>query len=65
QKLAGDILTNPVHVHVGSHNLTANEDIHQVVKVLNSDAQKWNWLSGRITELVTKGKASFCLSIGS
>lgn len=30
QKLASDILDDPVHVHIGSHNLTANEDIHQV-----------------------------------
>lgn len=30
QQLAADVLDDPVHVHVGSHNLTANEDIHQV-----------------------------------
>ena len=30
QQLAGDILDDPVHVHIGGFNLTANEDIHQV-----------------------------------
>ena len=34
QQLAGDILDDPVHVHIGGFNLTANEDIHQVRSIL-------------------------------
>eukprot|EP00903_Cladosiphon_okamuranus_P007906 g7636.t2 len=56
QQLAGDILDDPVHVHIGGFNLTANEDIHQVVHVLAGDAVKWKWFSENIPAFVAKGK---------
>ncbi|CAM9838703.1 unnamed protein product, partial [Sphacelaria rigidula] len=56
QKLASDILDDPVHVHIGSHNLTANEDIHQVVHVLQSDVMKWKWFADNIASFVANGK---------
>ncbi|CAM9523363.1 unnamed protein product [Scytosiphon promiscuus] len=56
QQLAGDILDDPVHVHIGGFNLTANEDIHQVVHVLAGDALKWKWFTENIPAFVAKGK---------
>ncbi|CAN0258857.1 unnamed protein product [Pylaiella littoralis] len=57
QQLAGDILDDPVHVHIGGFNLTANEDIHQVVViVLSGNALKWKWFTENIPAFVAKGK---------
>ncbi|CAM9747196.1 unnamed protein product [Ascophyllum nodosum] len=62
QKLAGDILDDPVHIHIGGFNLTANEDIHQVVHVLATDALKWKWLSENLPSFVAKGKVLIFVS---
>ncbi|CAM9791298.1 unnamed protein product, partial [Ectocarpus fasciculatus] len=56
QQLASDILDDPVHVHIGGFNLTANEDIRQVVHVLSGDALKWKWFSDNVPAFVAKGK---------
>ncbi|CAM9887607.1 unnamed protein product, partial [Phaeothamnion confervicola] len=61
ERLAADILTDPVRINVGGsggagHQLTANEDVRQVVAVVPDDACKWSWLRDRLSGFVAAGK---------
>ncbi|KAK9086289.1 hypothetical protein Syun_028683 [Stephania yunnanensis] len=54
EKLAREILTDPVRVTVGGVGM-ANEDITQVVQVLPSDAGKMPWLLEKLPGLIDDG----------
>ncbi|KAF9619822.1 hypothetical protein IFM89_009573 [Coptis chinensis] len=54
EKLAREILTDPVRVTVGEVGM-ANEDITQIVHVLPSDAEKMPWLLGKLPGLIDDG----------
>nr|XP_010938236.1 DEAD-box ATP-dependent RNA helicase 24 [Elaeis guineensis] len=54
ERLAREILTDPVRVTVGEVGM-ANEDITQVVSVIPSDAEKMPWLLGKLPEMIDEG----------
>lgn len=54
EKLARDILTDPVRIVQGDVG-EANQDVTQVVKLLNSPQAKWNWLLGNLVEFQSTG----------
>lgn len=54
EKLAREILTDPVRVTVGEVGM-ANEDITQVVHVLPSDLEKLPWLLEKLPEMIDNG----------
>ncbi|XP_031485876.1 DEAD-box ATP-dependent RNA helicase 24 isoform X1 [Nymphaea colorata] len=54
ERLAREILTDPIRVTVGEVGM-ANEDITQVVHVMTSDADKMPWLLDKLPELVDEG----------
>ncbi|CAI9767865.1 unnamed protein product [Fraxinus pennsylvanica] len=54
EKLAREILTDPVRITVGEVGV-ANEDITQVVQVIPSDAEKMPWLLERLPALIDEG----------
>ncbi|CAA3008291.1 DEAD-box ATP-dependent RNA helicase 24 [Olea europaea subsp. europaea] len=54
EKLAREILTDPVRITVGEVGM-ANEDITQVVQVILSDAEKMPWLLERLPALIDEG----------
>nr|XP_043620871.1 DEAD-box ATP-dependent RNA helicase 24 [Erigeron canadensis] len=54
EKLAREILSDPVRVTVGEIGM-ANEDITQEVQVLIADTEKLSWLLGKLPELIDNG----------
>ena len=54
ERLARDVLTEPVRVTVGEAG-DANEDVTQVVEVLATEALKWGWLIGRLAHFLQQG----------
>uniref|UniRef100_A0A2P2IST1 RNA helicase n=1 Tax=Rhizophora mucronata TaxID=61149 RepID=A0A2P2IST1_RHIMU len=54
EKLAREILTDPVRVTVGEVGM-ANEDITQVVQVIPSDAEKLPWLLEKLPGMIDDG----------
>ncbi|XP_034690798.1 DEAD-box ATP-dependent RNA helicase 24 isoform X1 [Vitis riparia] len=54
EKLAREILTDPVRVTVGEVGM-ANEDITQVVQVIPSDADKLPWLLDKLPGMIDDG----------
>ncbi|KAJ6338602.1 hypothetical protein OIU76_008134 [Salix suchowensis] len=54
EKLAREILTDPVRVTVGEVGM-ANEDITQVVQVIPSDAEKLPWLIEKLPGMIDEG----------
>ncbi|KDP28272.1 hypothetical protein JCGZ_14043 [Jatropha curcas] len=54
EKLAREILTDPVRVTVGDVGM-ANEDITQVVQVIPSDAEKLPWLLEKLPGMIDDG----------
>lgn len=54
EKLAREILSDPVRVTVGEIGM-ANEDITQVVQVIPSDAEKLSWLLEKLPGLIDDG----------
>ncbi|KAK9704760.1 hypothetical protein RND81_07G009300 [Saponaria officinalis] len=54
EKLAREILSDPVRVTVGEVGM-ANEDITQVVQVLPSDAEKLPWLLEKLPGMIDEG----------
>ncbi|XP_073539197.1 ATP-dependent RNA helicase DDX42 [Phyllobates terribilis] len=54
EKLARDILIDPIRVVQGDIG-EANEDITQVVEILTSGPDKWNWLTRRLVEFTSTG----------
>ncbi|VFQ78545.1 unnamed protein product [Cuscuta campestris] len=54
EKLAREILSDPVRVTVGEIGM-ANEDITQMVQVLHSDAEKLPWLFEKLPGLIDDG----------
>lgn len=54
EKLAREILTDPVRVTVGEIGM-ANEDITQLVQVIPSDAEKLPWLLEKLPVLIDNG----------
>ncbi|KAL5700291.1 RNA helicase [Ranunculus cassubicifolius] len=54
EKLAREILTDPVRVTVGEVGM-ANEDITQLVQVLPSDTEKMTWLLGMLPGMIDDG----------
>ncbi|KAK7259208.1 hypothetical protein RIF29_24808 [Crotalaria pallida] len=54
EKLAREILTDPIRVTVGEVGM-ANEDITQVVHVIPSDAEKLPWLLEKLPEMIDQG----------
>lgn len=54
EKLAREILTDPVRVTVGEIGM-ANEDITQEVQVLSADSEKLRWLLEKLPELIDNG----------
>ncbi len=56
QGLAQDLLYFPVRITIGSDNLSANADIHQIVTVVGPESEKWGWLTRQLPMLVNKGR---------
>uniref|UniRef100_A0A7C9DXI7 RNA helicase n=1 Tax=Opuntia streptacantha TaxID=393608 RepID=A0A7C9DXI7_OPUST len=54
EKLAREILSDPVRVTVGEVGM-ANEDITQVVQVIPSDAEKLPWLLEKLPGMIDEG----------
>ncbi|KAI3449387.1 hypothetical protein Pfo_006052 [Paulownia fortunei] len=54
EKLAREILSDPVRVTVGEVGM-ANEDITQVVHVIPSDTEKLSWLLEKLPRLIDEG----------
>lgn len=54
ERLAREILTDPVRVTVGEVGM-ANEDVTQVVNVLPSDAEKMPWLLEKLPGMIDNG----------
>ncbi|KAG1338805.1 DEAD-box ATP-dependent RNA helicase 24 [Cocos nucifera] len=54
ERLAREILTDPVRVAVGEVGM-ANEDITQVVNVIPSDAEKMPWLLEKLPGMIDEG----------
>ncbi|XP_010267974.1 PREDICTED: DEAD-box ATP-dependent RNA helicase 24 [Nelumbo nucifera] len=54
EKLAREILTDPVRVTVGEVGM-ANEDITQIVHVIPSDAEKMPWLLEKLPGMIDEG----------
>ncbi|MQL78552.1 hypothetical protein Taro_010984 [Colocasia esculenta] len=54
ERLAREILTDPIRVTVGEVG-RANEDITQVVNVISSDAEKMPWLLEKLPEMIDEG----------
>ncbi|XP_004494432.1 DEAD-box ATP-dependent RNA helicase 24 isoform X2 [Cicer arietinum] len=54
EKLAREILSDPVRVTVGEVGM-ANEDITQVVQVIPSDSEKLPWLLEKLPETIDQG----------
>lgn len=54
EKLAREILTDPIRVTVGEVGM-ANEDITQFVQVIPSDAEKLPWLLEKLPGLIDEG----------
>ncbi|XP_069810179.1 ATP-dependent RNA helicase DDX42 isoform X2 [Dendropsophus ebraccatus] len=54
EKLARDILIDPIRVVQGDIG-EANEDITQVVEILASGPDKWNWVTRRLVEFTSTG----------
>eukprot|EP00210_Caulerpa_lentillifera_P006804 g6503.t1 len=55
ERLARDILTNPIKISVGRAG-AVNEDIKQIVEVVASDMMKYLWLSNNLPTLVDAGE---------
>ncbi|KAF7818129.1 DEAD-box ATP-dependent RNA helicase 24 [Senna tora] len=54
EKLAREILTDPIRVTVGEVGM-ANEDITQVVQVIPSDSEKLPWLLEKLPGMIDEG----------
>ncbi|XP_075032951.1 ATP-dependent RNA helicase DDX42 [Mixophyes fleayi] len=54
ERLARDILIDPIRVVQGDIG-EANEDITQVVEIIFSGPDKWNWLTRRLVEFTSAG----------
>ncbi|XP_059625557.1 DEAD-box ATP-dependent RNA helicase 24 isoform X1 [Cornus florida] len=54
EKLAWEILTDPIRVTVGAVGM-ANEDITQVVQIIPSDVEKMPWLLEKLPGLIDNG----------
>ncbi|XP_054816181.1 DEAD-box ATP-dependent RNA helicase 24 [Prosopis cineraria] len=54
EKLAREILSDPVRVTVGEVGM-ANEDITQVVQVISSDTEKLPWLLEKLSGMIDEG----------
>jgi len=61
-RLASDILQQPIRITVGKLGQAA-ENISQFVEVLNSEEDKWAWLSNRVQGMLSVGQILiFCKS---
>ncbi|XP_059477026.1 ATP-dependent RNA helicase DDX42 [Neocloeon triangulifer] len=54
EKLARDILTDPVRIVQGDVG-EANQDVTQIVKLFNTPQAKWTWLLGNLVEFQSAG----------
>jgi ATP-dependent RNA helicase DDX42 len=54
EKLARDILIDPIRIVQGEIGV-ANQDITQIVIVLESGPQKWDWLTSKLVEFTSMG----------
>ncbi|XP_028267230.1 ATP-dependent RNA helicase DDX42 isoform X2 [Parambassis ranga] len=54
ERLARDILVDPIRVVQGDIG-EANEDVTQMVELLLSGSDKWNWLTRRLVEFTSSG----------
>ncbi|XP_072299065.1 ATP-dependent RNA helicase DDX42 isoform X2 [Eucyclogobius newberryi] len=54
ERLARDILLDPIRVVQGDIG-EANEDVTQVVEMLPTPSDKWNWLTRRLVEFTSSG----------
>ncbi|KAJ3085536.1 ATP-dependent RNA helicase ddx42, partial [Quaeritorhiza haematococci] len=54
ERLARDVLTDPVRIVIGGIG-QANTDVTQIVHVLNEDADKWDWLVSRLVGFAMDG----------
>lgn len=54
ERLCRDILTDPIRIVIGEIG-EANEDVLQVVEILQTQLQKWNWLLSHIVEFCSGG----------
>merc|ERR1712070_866621 len=55
ERLASDLLRNPVRIVVGELGKTAST-VAQVVEVLEDNDAKWSWLTARVDGMLAKGQ---------
>eukprot|EP00930_Biecheleria_cincta_P032632 TRINITY_DN2262_c0_g3_i2.p1 TRINITY_DN2262_c0_g3~~TRINITY_DN2262_c0_g3_i2.p1 ORF type:complete len:557 (+),score=75.17 TRINITY_DN2262_c0_g3_i2:78-1748(+) len=56
RRLAADYLRRPVHIQIGSHEATANKDIHQEVLIVRSHREKCEHLAERVIVFINTKK---------
>ncbi|KAI8608961.1 P-loop containing nucleoside triphosphate hydrolase protein, partial [Chytriomyces sp. MP71] len=61
EKLARDVLTNPVRISIGNVG-ASNTDIEQRIVVLQDDSYKWSWLTQRLNQFVAAGTVIIFIS---
>ncbi|KAJ1552613.1 hypothetical protein HK405_010647, partial [Cladochytrium tenue] len=54
EKLARDVLTDPIRISIGGVGQT-NEDVQQDVVILEDETMKWDWLTSRLTGMLRDG----------
>eukprot|EP00117_Sycon_ciliatum_P008711 scpid63344/ scgid11290/ ATP-dependent RNA helicase DDX42; DEAD box protein 42 len=54
ERLARDVLTDPIRIVVGDLG-EANEDITQVVRILKTEDDKWTWLHQHLVQFTSTG----------
>eukprot|EP01133_Synstelium_polycarpum_P019804 gene19804-23719_t len=61
ENLAREILNDPIRISIGNTG-SANQDITQLVNVLQSDREKWDWLVQRLPNLLLQGNVLIFVS---
>ena len=55
ERLARDVLVDPVKIVQGASIGEASEDVEQIVKVVQVGGYKWNWLISKLVEFMSAG----------
>ncbi|GAM28709.1 hypothetical protein SAMD00019534_118850 [Acytostelium subglobosum LB1] len=61
EDLARNILIDPIRISIGSAG-SANQDITQLVTVLSSSSDKWQWLVQRLPQFIQQGNVIIFVS---
>jgi len=61
EDFARNILDDPIKISIGSAG-SANQDITQIAVVLNSESDKWSWLTEKLPSLLSQGNVLIFVS---